>query len=53
MWSTNLPVAALTVIGALLAVIGLFIAASIQVVIVGLVAMGWAGLLQVLDRRGR
>jgi hypothetical protein len=50
---TTAPVAALTILGNLLAVLGLFVAGNIQLVIVGLVAIFAAGLLQVLGARRR
>ena len=50
---TPAPVAALTILGNLLAVLGLFVAGNIQLVIVGLVAIFAAGLLQVLGARRR
>ena len=50
---TTAPVAALTILGILLAVLGLFVAGNIQLVIVGLVAIFAAGLLQVLGARRR
>ena len=50
---TTAPVAALTILGNLLAVLGLFVAGNIQLVIVGLVAIFAAGVLQVLGARRR
>jgi hypothetical protein len=41
------PVAALTVLGILLAVLGLFVAGNIEIVVVGLFSIFGAGLLQV------
>jgi hypothetical protein len=41
----------LTVLGAVIAVIGLFAAGSLQWVIVGLAAIAVAGVLHLLDRR--
>jgi len=45
------PVLALTFLGVLIAVLGLFAAGDILVTIVGLVAIGFAGILQVLSTR--
>ena len=50
---TTAPVAALTILGNLLAVLGLFVAGNIQLVIVGLVAIFAAGVLQALGARRR
>lgn len=51
--SAQLPVATLTVLGAIVAVLGLFAAGSILVTAVGLAAVAVAGLLAVLgSRRG-
>ena len=49
--SASLPVLALSVLGILIAVLGLFAAGDVRLVIVGLVAIGFAGLLQVLGTR--
>jgi hypothetical protein len=49
--STSLPVAALTVLGILVAMLGLFAAGDIGVVGVGLVAIFGAGLLEAAARR--
>jgi len=48
---TTAPIAALTVIGAILAVLGLFVAGNIEIIVVGLLAIFGAGLLQVAGRR--
>jgi hypothetical protein len=48
---TSLPVVALTLLGILVAVLGLFAAGNIAVVVVGLAAIGVAGVLEVLGRR--
>ena len=48
---TSLPVAALTVLGILLAVLGLFVGGSVELVVIGLVAIFGAGLLQVAGNR--
>ena len=48
---TTAPVASLTVLGILLAVIGLFVAGNMVIVVVGLVAIFGAGLLQAIGRR--
>ena len=48
---TSLPVVALTILGILITVLGLFAAGNLAVVTVGLLAIGGAGLLQVLERR--
>jgi hypothetical protein len=45
------PVLVLTFLGALIAVLGLFAAGDIRITIVGLVAIGFAGILQVMDGR--
>jgi hypothetical protein len=50
---TTAPVAALTILGNVLAVLGLFVAGNIQLVIVGLLAIFAAGVLQVLGARRR
>src|SRR6185369_9804690 len=47
---TTAPVAALTTLGILLAVLGLFVGGSIELVIVGLLAIFGGGLLQVAGR---
>jgi hypothetical protein len=44
-------VIALTFLGALIAILGLFAAGDIRITIVGLVAIGFAGVLQVLGGR--
>lgn len=49
--SASYPVLALTFLGIIIAVLGLFAAGDIRIVIVGLVAIGFAGLLQVLGQR--
>lgn len=49
--NTSLPVAALVVLGSLIAVLGLFAAGSIVVAAVGLVAIAVAGVLDVVIRR--
>ncbi|MCI0585083.1 MAG: hypothetical protein L0227_19690 [Chloroflexi bacterium] len=49
--SVTAPVAALTVIGIILAVLGLLVGGGIWLVIIGLIAIGGAGLLQVLGSR--
>lgn len=48
---TTAPVASLTVLGILLAVIGLFVAGNMVIVVIGLVSIFGAGLLQALGRR--
>jgi hypothetical protein len=48
---TTAPVAALTIIGVIIAVLGLFAAGNIVIVVVGLLAIFGAGLLQVAGRR--
>ena len=45
------PVAALTFLGILIVVLGLFVAGNLTVVIVGLLAICSAGVLDVLARR--
>ena len=49
--STSLPVMVLTGLGAIIAVLGLFAAGDIRIVIVGLVAIAFAGVLQVAGGR--
>ena len=49
---TTAPVAALTFLGVLLVVLGLFTGGSVGLVVVGLVAIFGAGLLQVAGGRG-
>lgn len=48
---TSAPVAALTVLGIILAVLGLFVAGNFTIVVVGLLAIFGAGVLQVAGRR--
>jgi hypothetical protein len=47
----SMPIAALTTIGIVLAVLGLLVGGGIQLVIIGLIAIAVAGLLQVLAIR--
>jgi hypothetical protein len=49
--TSNLPVYALTFLGILIALLGLFAAGNVLVVIVGLAAIAVAGILQVLGTR--
>ncbi len=49
--NTSLPVAALTVLGILLAVLGLFVGGSVELVVIGLIAIAVAGVLQVAGAR--
>jgi hypothetical protein len=49
--SVSIPVAALTVLGILLAVLGLFVGGSIELVVIGLIAITMAGVLQVAGSR--
>jgi hypothetical protein len=49
--SASLPVLALTVLGILIALLGLFAAGNIWVTVVGLVAIAFAGVLSVLEGR--
>ena len=51
MSTSSAPVAILAVLGAVIAVLGLFIAGNITMVSVGLVAVFGAGLLDVIGRR--
>ena len=46
------PVAALTFLGSMIVVLGLFVAGNMTVVVVGLLAICSAGVLQVFARRG-
>ena len=48
---TTLPVAALTILGILLVVLGIFAAGEVILAIVGLVSIFGAGLLQVAGAR--
>jgi len=48
---TTVPVAALTMLGILLAVLGLFVAGNIVIVVIGLLSIFGAGVLQVIARR--
>ena len=48
---SSTPVIVLTVLGALIALLGLFAAGDIRITIVGLVAIGFAGILQVMGGR--
>jgi hypothetical protein len=48
--SSNLPVLALTFLGILIALLGLF-APAVELIIVGLVSIAAAGVLQVLGSR--
>jgi hypothetical protein len=48
---TSLPVGALSVLGILITVLGLFAAGSLTVVAVGLLALFGAGVLEVVGRR--
>lgn len=50
--SASFPVTALTVLGSLIAVLGLFAGGSPELIVIGLVAVAVAGLLQVLGARG-
>jgi hypothetical protein len=49
--STSAPVATLVILGAVIAVLGLFAAGNIVITVVGLVAVFAAGLLQVAEAR--
>jgi hypothetical protein len=51
MGSTSLPVAALVVIGIILAVLGLLVGGGINLIIIGLVTIAAGGVLQVLGTR--
>ncbi len=51
MTSTSLPVAALTILGVIVAVLGLFVGGSVELVVLGLAAIAVAGVLQVLEHR--
>ena len=48
---TSAPVAALTFLGILLAVLGIFAAGNLEVIVVGLLAILAAGVLQVVGAR--
>jgi hypothetical protein len=45
------PVVALTFLGTLITVLGIFVAGNLTVVIVGLLAIGSAGVLELFGRR--
>ena len=49
--SSSVPVSILAVLGAVIAVLGLFVAGNIEMVAVGLVAVFGAGLLDVIGNR--
>ena len=49
--SPSLPVLVLTAIGAIVAVLGLFAAGDVRLVLVGMGAVAVAGVLHVLERR--
>jgi len=49
--STSTPVAILAILGAVIAVLGLFVAGNIVMVVIGLVAVFGAGLLDVIGFR--
>ncbi len=49
--STSLPVLTLVILGAIVAVLGLFAAGNIVVSAVGLVAIAFGGVLEVVGRR--
>jgi len=51
--SPSLPVLVLTGLGAIIALLGLFAAGNVLLVIVGLVAIAVAGALHVADQRRR
>jgi hypothetical protein len=48
---TTTPVAALTILGIVLAVLGLFVGGSVGLVLIGLLAIFGAGVLQVAGAR--
>jgi hypothetical protein len=49
--SSNVPVAALVVLGVILAVLGLLVGGSIELTVIGLVAIAVGGLIAVLGAR--
>ena len=49
--SSSAPVMALTFLGILIALLGLFAAGNIYLIVTGLVAIGVAGVLQVMGAR--
>jgi hypothetical protein len=49
--SPSLPVLVLTAIGAIVAVLGLFAAGNVALVLIGMGAVAVAGVLHVLERR--
>jgi hypothetical protein len=48
---TTAPVAALTVLGIMLAILGVFVGGSVELAVIGLIAIFGAGLLQVAGAR--
>ncbi len=48
---TSVPVATLTAIGVLLVVLGLFAAGSLELIVLGVVAVAFAGVLQTIENR--
>jgi len=48
---SSMPVIALTVLGVLIVVLGLFAAGSLEVVAIGLISIFAGGVLEVLGRR--
>jgi hypothetical protein len=48
---TTAPVAALTILGIVVAVLGLLVAGNLVIVVVGLLSIFGAGILQVAGRR--
>ncbi len=47
----SVPVGALTILGILIAALGLFAAGSVELIVIGLLAVFAAGVLQVLGAR--
>jgi hypothetical protein len=48
---TTAPIATLTILGIILAVLGLFVAGNMVIVVIGLLSIFGAGLLQAVARR--
>ena len=48
---TSFPVTALTVLGILIVLLGLFAAGSVELIVVGLAAIAMAGIIQVAGMR--
>jgi hypothetical protein len=49
--STNVPVAALVILGVVLAVLGLLVGGGVELIVIGLVAIAAGGVIAVLGQR--